>query len=128
MKKKNFMSREKFFWVNPSLYNAREWPFKTRYAIGVRLADFRARNEKVFRFLIKGKMYSIPRDMAFHFGLKYMIPHGVLPNILPLDMFIVGDSPEGCHAKGNGKTMKPLTDQGKGAETQKEGMTLRLFA
>lgn len=91
MKKKDFMSREKFFWVNPSLYNDRQWPFKTRYAIGVRLADFRARNEKVFRFLIKGKMYSIPRDMAFHFGLKYMIPIGSLPNLLPLDCFTVQD-------------------------------------
>ena len=86
---KDYMARDKFFYVNPSLYNAREWPFKTRYAIGVRLADFRARNEKVFRFLIKGKMYSIPRDMAFHFGLKYMIPSGVLPNLLPLDVFNV---------------------------------------
>ena len=88
---KDYMARDKFFYVNPSLYNAREWPFKTRYAIGVRLADFRARNEKVFRFLIKGKMYSIPRDMAFHFGLKYMIPSGVLPNLLPLDVFQVQD-------------------------------------
>lgn len=91
VKKKDFMSREKFFYVSPVLFNDRQWPFKTRYAIGVRLADFRARNEKVFRFLIKGKMYSIPRDMAFHFGLKYMIPHGVLPNLLPLDVFQVQD-------------------------------------
>ena len=115
------------FWVNPSLYTDREWPFKSRYAIGVRLADFRARNKKVFRFLIKGKMYSIPRDMAFKYGLKYMIPHGVLPNLLPLDLFTVISSAD-RRTEGNGKAMKPTAEQGEGAETQKEGMPLRLFA
>lgn len=84
---KNYMARDKFFWVSPVLFNDREWPFKTRYAIGVRLADFRARNKKTFRFLIKNKMYSISRDMAFKYGLKYMIPNGALPNLIPLDLF-----------------------------------------
>jgi hypothetical protein len=84
---KNYMARDKFFYVNPVLFP--HWPYKTRYAIGVRLADFRARNRKVFRFLIKGKMYSIDRTNAFRYGLKYMIPQGKLPNLIPLECFEV---------------------------------------
>lgn len=113
---KNYMAREKFFWVNPSLYNDRQWPFKTRYAIGVRLADFRARNKKIFRFLIKDKMYSIKRDMAFKYGLKYMIPHGTLPNLIPLDLFMATPTKESSvqpkateKPKTGGQQFQPLT-------------------
>jgi hypothetical protein len=85
--KKNYMARDKFFYVSPVLFSDRKWPFKTRYAIGVRLADFRARNEKLFRFIIKNNMYEIPREDAFRYGLRYILPHGALPNLIPLDAF-----------------------------------------
>lgn len=106
-KVKNYMARDKFFWVNPVLFP--HWPFKTRYAIGVRLADFRARNKKEFRFLIKGKMYTINRTMAFKYGLKYMLNSGTLPNLIPLDLFTVtpAETRRLVHTKGNGK---PETD------------------
>ena len=91
---KNYMKRDKLFWVNPALFSDKDWPFKSRYAIGVRLADFRARNKKEFHFLIKDKMYSINRTDAFRYGLKYMIPHGTLPNLIPLDLFTATPSQE----------------------------------
>jgi len=97
---KNYMKRDKFFYASPALFP--KWPYKSRLAIGVRLADFRARNKKIFNFLIKGnkkifnflikgKMYSINRTMAFKYGLKYMMPYGKLPNIIPLEEFTMTD-------------------------------------
>ena len=86
---KNYMERDKFFYASPTLFP--KWPYKSRLAIGVRLADFRARNKKVFNFLIKGKLYSINRTMAFKYGLKYMMPYGKLPNIIPLEEFTMTD-------------------------------------
>ena len=32
-------------------------------------------------------MYEIERTKAFKYGLKYMIPQGILPNIIPLQEF-----------------------------------------
>lgn len=113
------MKRDKFFFVNPTLFNDREWPYKSRYAIGVRLADFRARNQPTFRFQINETMYSIDRTRAFKLGLKYMIPHGTLPNLLPLDEFHTEPSPR---RKGQPAVEAPESQETDGRQFLQESL------
>jgi len=53
------------------------------------LADARYRNDKYFRFLIKGVMYQITKEKAEELGNKYVMAGGTLPNLLPKEEFKV---------------------------------------
>ena len=82
---KDYQERQKLFYASPVLFP--EWPYPSRYAIGVNLDDFSARRAPVYRFLVKGKMYEIQRERANEVGRKYCLPSGVMKHLLPLDEF-----------------------------------------
>lgn len=81
----NYQHRDKLFFANPVLFP--NWPYKSRYAIGLKLSDFWARNEKTYRFKVNGIMYEIDKDKAQELGMRYRLTYGKLPNIVPLAEF-----------------------------------------
>lgn len=80
-------SRDKFFFASPSIFP--DWPYKSRYAIGMRLSDFMAIKEPYYRFEVNGTMYEIEANKAKALGRKYKMAFGALPNIIPLSEFRV---------------------------------------
>lgn len=82
---KDYMKRDKLFYVAPDFI--KKWPYPSRYAIGLNLDDFRAKDRPVFRFLIKGEMYEIDSWRANAIGRLYQVPNGVLPHLVPVEMF-----------------------------------------
>lgn len=116
------MVRDKFFYASPVLFP--KWPYESRYAIGLRLADFRARNKKTFNFLIRGYMYSIDRKKAFKLGLRYMLNYAPLPNIIPIDEFKV-TKPAGLSHHTQRKAVKPMRGA-RGDPTQQRGQGVQL--
>lgn len=83
----NYQSRDKFFFATSSLFP--NWPYKSRYAIGMRLSDFMAIKEPYYRFKVNGTMYEIEANKAKILGKKYKMAYGALPNIIPLSEFRV---------------------------------------
>jgi len=79
--------RDKFFYASPSIFP--DWPYRSRYAIGMRLSDFMAINEPYYRFEVNGSMYEIEANKAKVLGKKYKMNYGALPNIIPLSEFNV---------------------------------------
>ncbi len=88
-KSTGFQARDKFFYAVPSLFPV--WNYPSRLAIGMKLDDFDARNAPFFNFKIKDKMYRISREKAFRLGSKYVMPGGILPNLIPKEEFKIID-------------------------------------
>lgn len=83
--KRNYQQRDKFFYAPPIIFP--DWPYPSRYAIGMRFADFKAIGSAYFRFEVRGILYSIERGKALKLGEKYKIASGYLPNLIPLEEF-----------------------------------------
>ena len=84
--KKDFQSRDKFFYVSPSLFGGK-WNYKSRLAIGMKFSDFAAMNSETYRFKVRGIMYEIDAQKARELGTKYQLQYGSLPNLLPIEEF-----------------------------------------
>jgi len=84
---KNYMKKDKFFYAVSRLFPT--WEYPSRLAIGMNFKDFKAMNEPVFRFKIKGNIYEISKEKALELGNKYMLMGGKLPNLIPKEEFTV---------------------------------------
>ena len=87
---KDYQDRDKLFYVSPQLFP--EWPYPSRYAIGMKFSDFTKIGSSYFRFKVNmghmvEKMFEIPRGRALNLGEKYKLKFGALPNLIPLDEF-----------------------------------------
>ena len=82
----NYMSKDKFFYAIPKLFP--DWPYPSRYAIGMNFSDFKAMESSTFRFRIKDKMYEISKEKALELGNKYKLACGVMPNLIPKEEFV----------------------------------------
>lgn len=82
---KNYQDRDKFFYALPHLFPT--WPYADRRAIGMKLDDFWASEDNMYRFKVNGDLYEISRGKALLLGKKYVLPFGRLPNIIPLAEF-----------------------------------------
>lgn len=84
-KTKDYQTRDKFFYAVPQLFP--RWDYPSRYAIGVNLDDFSARNAPYYRFRIKNTLYQIPRDRAEAIGRRHVAPFGKMPHLIPKECF-----------------------------------------
>lgn len=84
------MTKNKFFYAIPKLFP--NWDYPSRSAIGLNLDDFRGKGSPVYRFIVKGKMYSISAEKAEKLGRKYITPFpSKLPHLIPIEEFDVSD-------------------------------------
>ena len=72
----------KLFWAPPQTYP--DWPYGDRRAVGYHLDKSYSRNEPVYRFEHKGKVYEMKREKAQLLGRKYQCRGGVCPHLLPI--------------------------------------------
>lgn len=83
--KKDYQERNKFFYASPAIF--KDWPYKSRLALGMSLKDFWAKKDEIYRFKVNGVMYEIGKEKAKFLGEKYKMRYGALPNIIPLSAF-----------------------------------------
>lgn len=78
-------SRQNFFYTGYTHFKDKGWLKEWgERGIGINLNDMRYANKPEYTFTINGITYSISKERARFWGYKFILPHGAMPNIIPI--------------------------------------------